>query len=147
MKQMILGTMILFLIGCAGGGGSGGDSGTAPDILSVEFYQYVDGERVVKTTFIIDEIFSVRMLATDPDRDMERYFVSISGVGDSKQRSRTIPPADTDTIEIYDYQRNVYDYADQFGDHRACFFIVDAEGNESEDFCITITVVDYPTPS
>lgn len=147
MKRLILVILLLWMVGCAGGSGGGNDgddNGTAPDILSVEFYQYVDGIRVVKTTFVIDEVFSMQMIADDPDRDMKKYFVEISGNGISEQRNRDIPPAATDTVEIYDYQNNVYDYFyDQFGTYSVCFWIVDGDGHESDDYCVMVTVTDY----
>jgi len=146
MKKLIL-LAIVLTMGCAGGGGGGdggGDDGSRPVIESVEFYQYVDGERIVKDTFIIDEIFSMQMVATDPDMDMRKYFVDISGP-ENDQRSDAIPPADTETVEIYDYQNHVYDFADQYGRYTACYWIVDAAGNESDEYCIAITVTDYPT--
>ena len=146
MKTLSVLMAILFMTSCGGGGGSDTPQ-TAPVIDGVHLVKpdQFSFDDIPQDYFFIGEKYNVEIRATDPDLDMAALYVN----------QYLLPNLDSpfyQTVEIVlptqeGPQMMYFFIEDQtilgpVGDWRVCFMIVDAAGNESEEFCIHVVVAD-----
>jgi len=143
---MVVAAVICFILvayGCAGGGGGGGDDdkGTAPEILSVELQKCDAGECIPTTSFREFETMRIVIIANDPDKDMKKLFVDSVCYDDGQIYDvgswvYGLGPAETETVGIkigFHPVRKVGWSRYPAGKNSVTFYIVDKEGNESDD--------------
>ena len=136
---------ILFLFACGGGGGGGGEDTytTKPTITSVKLFQFWtdEGGVIEQSEFNIGDSFRVEIIANDPDLDMRTLYASEFLLPNIDTPYRTydaiLPPQDKTQMEYWTEWGTIEGPS---GNYKACFWIVDRAGNESNEFCINVVV-------
>jgi len=145
MKKLLIAMLsILAIAACDNGGGGGGsDSQTAPKILDIRLEDFAF-QSASHTQWSIDEFFYAKIIAYDPDLDMQTYYVDIvtpNHITFQLSGSLSPVPAPISPLEYVSERTPVKEFAtDGTGVYTVCWFIVDTKGNESEDFCRDYTV-------
>ena len=145
MKTLSVMLAIMFIAACGGGGGSDTPPQTAPVINELKLIKPDEFNDWPQFSFSVGEKYNVEIKATDPDLDMTALYVN----------QYLLPNLDSpfyQTVEIVlptqeGPQMMYFFIEDQkilgpVGDWRVCFMIVDAAGNESEEFCINVVIND-----
>lgn len=144
----VLITATLFLYSCegVGDGNRNRESGvSSPMVEQVVLYQEViDGEEVPVVKFYLKDMYDFKVTASDSDMDMyslymEQYLLPDTGIPYYPEPMKLLLP--TQTAEVVDYMSlDSLTVPGEAGEWRLCFWIVDIQGNESDDFCLTIIV-------
>ena len=139
MFVFILGLVLPFVYGgCNGGGGGGNDNSTpAPEITSVALLK--NGQQTL--TFEIGDMYNLAVHAFDTDLDMEKIFIDqfLLPNLDAPYYPTTefILPSQSEVNMVY-FLLEDGQVTGPAGNWRICFLIVDAVGNESNEFCVNI---------
>jgi len=142
-----LSIIFIFAISCSGGGGGGGDdnSGTAPVIDSVTLFRIIDDVPIERLVFDIGDEINLNIFATDPDMDIDTLFVSQylfpnTDIPYSPVLEFLLPSQIEPSIRYFLLSNTVIE--GPAGDWRICFYVVDEAGNESNDFCLNVLIME-----
>ena len=143
-----LSIIFIFAISCSGGGGGGGgddNSGTAPVIDSVTLFRIIDGVPIERLVFDIGDEINLNIFATDPDMDIDTLFVSQylfpnTDIPYSPVLEFLLPSQIEPSIRYFLLSNTVIE--GPAGDWRICFYVVDEAGNESNDVCLNVLIME-----
>jgi len=141
MKRLLI--LVVFLVACGGGGGGGSDDKTpSPEILNAAFYTY-SGEWVESIYFEHGDVINFIVSAIDIDMNMEKLFIQTYKETDSElipiDLSELILSTQSEAeMRYFLLEPYVMDWPEAY--YRVCFYIVDGDGNESNEFCVNILV-------
>lgn len=147
MKRFKHTAILLFVIivfnGCDGGGGSGSDNGSRPQITDVVIFNVENGVETQTRVFSIGDRISFNAYASDADMDMsqlviEEYYpldATTPYFPPTELALPTVPQAD-----VYFYPLEPGTISGPAGDWKVDFYIIDKKGNESNTWTVYLTI-------